>query len=372
MHAERAAQLAEHRRDRDMLDLEPAFRLPVDEARADLGRAGLGMDLVVRVPRRSEPEADRLHAVGANAPLAAREELVLFQIDTHALGGRVRAGDAVETVEPREGDADVAVAAHPGGAEGEAFAVDEGVELAAVRRVVVAGVALEGVGVDHVVAGAGADLEDAVGAAVHRVEPAACLEADAIGRDDLGDAAGDGVDDAADGLRAVAQRRRPAHHLDAVDDAGVDRHRVVLAERGHIVRADAALQDQHAEVVEAADDGPVGAGREGRADDARLGLQGIGKGGAGRAGDDFRRHDGERDEGVLDDEACRWRRCLHVRRRRLRLWFCHRARGDHRDARQLCLGPKLRRPDGERGNGPGCDQATRSYAEPTHGSYPTE
>ena len=152
------------------------------------------------------------------------------------------------------------------------------------------------------IAGSGGHLEGAIGAPVHRIEPASRLDAEPARRNDLGNAIVAGVDHAADRLRAVPQRRRAAHHLDAICRERIDGNSVVLAQRGDIVRADAVLLHAHTIVVQAADDGPVGAGREVRACDARPILERVGQVGPRRAGDLVRRHHRERHEGVFDDD----------------------------------------------------------------------
>ena len=153
------------------------------------------------------------------------------------------------------------------------------------------------------VAGAGRDLEGAVGAAVDRAEAALGRGCEAAPRDELGDAVVAGAHHAADGLRSVAQGRRPPHHLDLVGGEGIDGDGMVLAQRRHVVRADAVLLDAHPVVVEAADDGPVGARRERRAGDAGPVLQRVGEIGARRGDDLAFRHQRQRHEHVVDDHG---------------------------------------------------------------------
>ena len=66
------------------------------------------------------------------------------------------------------------------------------------------------------IAGARRHLEGAVAAVVDRRQPAVDLGADAARRHELRNALVGGIDDAADGLAAVAQRRRAAHDLDLI------------------------------------------------------------------------------------------------------------------------------------------------------------
>ena len=67
-----------------------------------------------------------------------------------------------------------------------------------------------------------------------------------------GNAVVGGLDDAADRLRAVAQRLRAAEDLDLLDRQRIDRHAVVLAEIGDVHGADAVLLHADAEIVEPA------------------------------------------------------------------------------------------------------------------------
>lgn len=64
----------------------------------------------------------------------------------------------------------------------------------------------------------------------------------------------DRVDDAADRVAAVQQRRRPAHDLDALDAQRILRHRVIVGQRRRVVRGDAVLQEADAIAVHPADD----------------------------------------------------------------------------------------------------------------------
>ena len=65
----------------------------------------------------------------AHAPFAARLDLVLLHVDARACIDRILARNAVEAVVAREGDADEAVETDSRGANREAAAVDERIEL---------------------------------------------------------------------------------------------------------------------------------------------------------------------------------------------------------------------------------------------------
>ena len=81
---------------------------------------------------------------------------------------------------------------------------------------------------------------------------------------------------AADRLRAVAQSRRPADHLDLVRRQRIDRHEVVFAQVGRATAAHAIVDDADAVDVEAADDRPARcARRKARAGDAGFGEQHV-------------------------------------------------------------------------------------------------
>jgi hypothetical protein len=185
------------------------------------------------------------------------------------------------------------------------LALHERVELRALRRAVILGAALEGVRVEREVAGSRRHLEGAVAAIVDRGQAAFQLRTDAALRHELGNAAIDGVNDATDRLAAVAQRGRPAYHLDLVGAERVDGNRMVFRQVRNIMRGDAVLLDAHPVVVEAADDGTVGAGGEGRAGDAGLLHQRIGERLAATRLELARRRHRDRHEGVVGNDAAR-------------------------------------------------------------------
>ena len=87
----------------------------------------------------------------------------------------------------------------------------------------------------------------------------------------------DHVDQPADRVRAVEERRRPAHDLDALGAAGIDSDAVVARLARQVSGANPVLQDQHPVAVEAADDRPVRSGPEAADGNARLVLQRGGK-----------------------------------------------------------------------------------------------
>ncbi len=209
------------------------------------------------------------------------------------------------------------------GADGTAIAFDKRVQLLSLRRVVVVGVAAEAVGMDGEAVAARRHLEAAVLALIDRGQAAEDLAGDAAARDGVRNAIVLGADDAANGLRAVAQRGGAAHHLDAIGCIGIDRHGVILGKRGDVVRADAVLLHADTIVVEAADDGPVGAGGEIRSRDAGLRLQRVGQRRAAVLLQVALGRDRDRHEGVGGHDQRSWRRLercrVHRARRRLAL-----------------------------------------------------
>ena len=101
-------------------------------------------------------------------------------------------------------------------------------------------------------------------------------------RQRIGNAVVGGVDHAADRLRAPAQGRRSAHHLDPVGRQRIERHGVILAQLRDAARADAVFLDAHPIGVEAAHDRAARcARRKARAGDAGLGEQHVAECAAG-------------------------------------------------------------------------------------------
>ena len=91
----------------------------------------------------------------------------------------------------------------------------------------------------------------------------------------------DHVDQTADRVGAVEQRRRPAHDFDPGRRQRVDRHAMVGRLARQVVGALAVLQDQDAIAVEPADDGPRRRRTERALRDAGLGLEQLAQGGLG-------------------------------------------------------------------------------------------
>ena len=84
------------------------------------------------------------------------------------------------------------------------------------------------------VAGTGFNQGTAVAPAIDAAQAALRLDGVALGRDRLRDAMIEGVDHTANGLRAIAQRGRPAHDLNLPQRARIDRNGVIIGERRDI------------------------------------------------------------------------------------------------------------------------------------------
>ena len=72
----------------------------------------------------------------------------------------------------------------------------------------------------------------------------------------------DRVDHAADGVRPVEQRRRPAHDFDGFEDERIDGDGMIRADRGNVGRVHAILQHANAIRRQTADDGTTRARRK--------------------------------------------------------------------------------------------------------------
>ena len=122
-----------------------------------------------------------------------------------------------------------------------------------------------------------------LGAAVDRVVAAVDLALHRLRRHDERHAVVQHVDDAADRLTAVAQRRGSAHDLDALRRKRIDRNAVIGADVRDVRGAGAVLEQANSGSVHAADDRSAGTGGEVGRGDAGHVLQRVGDvGTAGR------------------------------------------------------------------------------------------
>ena len=101
----------------------------------------------------------------------------------------------------------------------------------------------------------------------------------------------DRVDEAADGVRTVEQRRRPADDLDALEHVRVERDAVVARRGGEVAGAHAVFENEHAVGVETPDDRPARARPEAADRDARLVMRQLADG-VGAPGRDVERIQG--------------------------------------------------------------------------------
>lgn len=155
-------------------------------------------------------------------------------------------------------------------------------------------------------------FERTITAIVDRADTAGERAGKSAGWNDGGDAAVFDCNNAADSLRAIAQRGRATYHFNAIGRVWVYCKGMVFRQRGCVVRANAVFLDADAIGVEAANDGAVRAGGERRASDAWLILKGVCNRRA-RLGQEFALwHDCHREERVI---CC----CFDLRRKRL--WF---------------------------------------------------
>ena len=313
LHAQRRGERREAQIERRELHLDAAFLLLVGEGLLDAVEAAFVGELVVLVVGVAEPEPDRVDAGGLRAVFAAAGDLGLVHVDAGVGLGRFQTRHAIEARVARHRDADKSLLEDVGAADRLPVRAHRRVRLPPVERqrlvarrqigiardAVVVGAPAERVGMEGEIAGAGIEDDGAIEAVVDAGEGAAHLVLQARpghggGPDRLhghavaarlrlrragqrvGDPVVGRVDHAADRLRAPAQRRRAAHHLDPFGRQRIERHGVILAELRHAARADAVLLDAHAIGIEAAHDRAARrAGREARAGDAGLGEQDV-------------------------------------------------------------------------------------------------
>ena len=179
--------------------------------------------------------------------------------------------------------ADAILVEEIGTAEGIAIAAKERIRHRAIGNVVVIRFPLEAIGMD----GERADAAVQQRRALARIRVGAVqtgeLRRKGLVRQTRGNAVVDGVDDAADRLAAVAQRRRAADHLDSLRRQRIDRNSVVRTDVGDIEAADAVFERAHPIRIESANDGPAGSGCEaaaGHAGSVRERIREIGATGA--------------------------------------------------------------------------------------------
>ena len=226
--------------------------------------------LVVLVFDRAEPEAHDIDGGRLRTKLAFAGDLGLLEVDPPVVLGPFERGDAIEAGEARDRRADITAVEQVGTAHRLPLGMQAGVRLLAVERgrgvgrekigiarnEIVAGMSAVEVGMHGEIAGAGVEQGAAFETAVDRSGGAQDLGLPAAYRRGEGNAVVGGLYHAADRLRAVAQRLRPAEDLDLLDRERIDGHAVILAEVGDVHRADAVLLHPDAEIIEPTQHGP--------------------------------------------------------------------------------------------------------------------
>ena len=274
LHAPGAGQVAPFFLDQ----FQPAFPLLVEELGANLLAFLLGV-LVVAI---AEANARRVEGQERCAQLARDVDASLLHGDAHfrRLARLLDVHrDAVVRRIVADRRAEKAVVAHPGQAAGDAGVAHGAVGQLAAQFVVLRIERAQGLAageprhghVAGLLVGA-VQMGDQPGLAQRNGNAAragalvaiGAVEAgagrlDAVLRDFLGDTPVDDVDHAARRAVAIEQRRRTAHHLDALGGGGIDRRGVVRAGGRGVERTQAIDQHTDAVAAQTADHRPAGA-----------------------------------------------------------------------------------------------------------------
>ena len=249
LRSDEAGQRPDRRQDRHGLELDLALGGVVLEGRIDLLESErVEPDLVVLVVGVPGPIAHRRDRGRIRAILASADDLGLLHSDV-GLGGRaVERGHVIIAGEARDSGAGIAAVEQVGAADRAALAVQRRVWLPAVHRrrgigrkqiriardEIVVGAAAEHVGMERRIAAARVEQQGALPSVVHRGAGCAQLGGDAARRRECGNAVVDGFDHAADRLRPVTQGDRPTISFSFLDRQRIERHAVILAERGDV------------------------------------------------------------------------------------------------------------------------------------------
>ena len=215
---------------------------------------------------RAGPVADHIDGRGLRPKLAFAGVFDLLERDAGVGRRPVHCGNVIERAEAGDRGADIATVEQVGAPDRLALGVERGVRLLTVERrrriggekigiardEVVVALPPINVGVEGEVARARVDQCATFGTPVDRGGGAEHLRLPAARRRQERNAVVGRFHDAADRLRAVAQRFRAAKDLDLLDRQRIERHPVVLAQVGNVQGADAVLLHAHAEIVEAA------------------------------------------------------------------------------------------------------------------------
>ena len=225
---------------------------------------------------RAEPEAHDIDGGRLRTKLALAGDLGLLEVDAPVVLGPFEGGNAIEAGEARDRRADITAVEQVRTAHRLPLGMQAGVRLLAIegwrgvgrekigvaRNEIVAGMSAVEVGMHGEIAGAGVEQGAAFETTVDRGRGALELGLPAAGRRREGNAVVGRFHHAADRLRAVAQRLRPAEDLDLLDRERIDRHAVILAEVGDVHRADAVLLHPDAEIIEPTQHRPRRTGRK--------------------------------------------------------------------------------------------------------------
>ena len=114
------------------------------------------------------------------------------------------------------------------------------------------------------IAAAGVEHHGAILAVADAAIAAARLEIDAVLRNGRGNAIVAAADNPADRLRSVAQGAWAANDLHLPRHQRVNRHRMIFAKVGHVMRADPVFLGSDAKATQATNDRSAGDGRERR------------------------------------------------------------------------------------------------------------
>ncbi len=238
-------------------------------AETQAGKAGQGFEVFAAYIPAFAAQVDAGHPVCfivvAMSAMAAAMQVRAMQMAVFEI--MAVAGQAIDVVLCRIGQADITAVADPGQTEtasagARVTAGDPLAFLPAVADAVIVAVTVQPFGVQGEIAAAGRDGESAGAFAGGRGAEHFDMAGVTCRRNLRGNLVIKAVDDAPAGATAIGQTGRAAQDLDLVAEQRLDRHCVILADGRSIHHFRTVAEDAHPRPVHAANDGATGAGAE--------------------------------------------------------------------------------------------------------------